>query len=256
MPSNIYYVYIYYDTRKPLMEPIYVGKGKNKRYKSHLRKSSNSILERKINHIREVGLEPHIDLVWTNLYDYEAKELEIELIKRYGRIDLNTGTLCNFTDGGDGTEGKVCSESTRQLFSQQRRGKSQTSAQLAANKNRIITKESCRKRSIANKGHRRHTPEQIEAIRQSNKNRIVSEETRKKFSETRLNHTPTKANYPPLNELIKMVNELGVYKVSLQLNITYSSLSKYLKRRGIPILDKRFKIHNHQSFAQDQSSSQ
>lgn len=30
------------------------------------------------------------------------KEREQEFIKMYGRKDLNTGTLCNMTDGGDG----------------------------------------------------------------------------------------------------------------------------------------------------------
>lgn len=37
----------------------------------------------------------------------EAKVKEIELISLYGRRDLGKGTLVNFTDGGEGTQGKV-----------------------------------------------------------------------------------------------------------------------------------------------------
>jgi len=37
-----------------------------------------------------------------NLTRDEANNLEIELINQYGRKDLKLGTLCNYTNGGDG----------------------------------------------------------------------------------------------------------------------------------------------------------
>ena len=52
--------------------------------------------------------------------DYNfAKEKEKEFIKLYGRIDNNTGSLCNMTDGGDGALNQFQSEETRK-----KRGKS------------------------------------------------------------------------------------------------------------------------------------
>lgn len=56
-------------------------------------------------------------------YNY-AKKIEIELIKKYGRIDNNTGILCNMTNGGDGNTNM--SESTRLKISNSLKGIKQT----------------------------------------------------------------------------------------------------------------------------------
>lgn len=67
-----YYVYAYLDTRKPgkyiyddlnfEYEPIYVGKGKNRRYKNHLslRNTMNNHFYYKLNKIINEGFEPSI----------------------------------------------------------------------------------------------------------------------------------------------------------------------------------------------------
>lgn len=44
-----------------------------------------------------------VDILFNNLTWEEACNKEIELIKKYGRINNNTGILCNLTDGGNGT---------------------------------------------------------------------------------------------------------------------------------------------------------
>lgn len=44
-----------------------------------------------------------VEVLFDNLTWEEACKKEIELIKKYGRIDNNTGVLCNLTDGGNGT---------------------------------------------------------------------------------------------------------------------------------------------------------
>lgn len=55
--------------------------------------------------------------------DYEfIKQKEIELIKLYGRKNLNTGILANLTDGGDGVLGQVMSEETRNKISKSKTG--------------------------------------------------------------------------------------------------------------------------------------
>jgi hypothetical protein len=44
-----------------------------------------------------------VQILFDNLTWEEACNKEIELIKKYGRVDNNTGILCNLTDGGEGS---------------------------------------------------------------------------------------------------------------------------------------------------------
>ena len=115
-----FYVYIYLDPRKPGnykydgyefdYEPIYVGKGKDNRYKAHLSSSNNDNNKIKINKIkkiiRETGKEPIINIFSKMLTEKEAYDLEIKIIKTIGRIDLKTGILTNCSDGGEGLKNK------------------------------------------------------------------------------------------------------------------------------------------------------
>ena len=48
-----------------------------------------------------------------NLCELDAFKHEVYMIAVYGRKDLGTGILYNFTDGGEGTSGRPCSEETR-----------------------------------------------------------------------------------------------------------------------------------------------
>lgn len=183
---NKYYVYVYYDPRKEPPEPIYVGRGNGKRAYKHLTKCTNSILEAKINHIRDVGKEPIVEKVSCDLNFEDASALERQLILQYGRINIGTGTLCNFTDGGDGTCGYKHSEETKKLFSEQRKGKKQTEAQLAANRNRAPKSEATRlKHSLQNRGKTHLTPEQYAEIAVKARGRKMSEKSRTKMSEQR-----------------------------------------------------------------------
>lgn len=182
--SAEYYVYVYWDPRQDPEVPIYVGKGKGSRRDSHKSWTHNQHLRRKIAKIRHAGLEPRVDLASEGLNSNEASEVEKTFIQKYGRLDLGTGTLCNFTDGGEGTPGRVPSPETRELWSRQR-SQPQTPAQYAANCQRRHTVTSKAKISEATQGHRWHTPEQIEAIKESNATREVTAETRAKMSRTR-----------------------------------------------------------------------
>jgi hypothetical protein len=111
-----YYVYIYLDQTKEgewffrdlvfKYQPFYVGKGVKNRDKSHLlpynlkRKSfKNSIIKSIKN---KIGEEPIHYRIYENLTNDEAINLEIEIIKHFGRRDILTGILSNGTDGGDG----------------------------------------------------------------------------------------------------------------------------------------------------------
>ena len=157
------YIYIYLDPRLETPTPIYIGKGTyKKRMFAHKYKAENPILKNKINAIRELNLEPIIEIVKDDLTNDEAIILEKELILKYGRIDLKTGTLCNLTEGGEGTIGLIVSEETKQLMSNQRKGKKQTPAQYEANCNRICSEETKEKIRQANIGICRATKDQIE----------------------------------------------------------------------------------------------
>lgn len=119
---NNYYVYIYLDPRKSgqycysdvcfLYEPFYIGKGKNGRYKESNRNRSKCF-KNKLNKIKKLGLKPVVFKLYENLDEIKSFEIEKQLIKEIGRIDLKTGTLINFTNGGEGSSGRIISENTR-----------------------------------------------------------------------------------------------------------------------------------------------
>lgn len=100
--SAQFYVYTYSDPIRS--EVFYVGKGKGKRAVSHMKKSHNKMVDKRIAAIIENGSMPEIKIIRCESED-EAFKLEIQLIAKYGRRDLGEGTLWNFTDGGEGASG-------------------------------------------------------------------------------------------------------------------------------------------------------
>lgn len=121
---NIYYVYVY---RYPETKiPFYVGLGKNDRMRDHLtaakRKSTKP--NHKINTIRKIlseGKEPIIEILENNLSKETAVSFERFFISEFGRRDLNTGSLCNLTSGGDGV--RDMGPLTKKAISDSRSGK-------------------------------------------------------------------------------------------------------------------------------------
>lgn len=93
MDNNIYYVYLH---KKQNGDIFYVGKGKgNRAYKNNRRSDLWNYTRDKHGLIIEIYRD--------NLSEKDALALEMELIKKLGRVDLGTGNLVNFTDGGDTT---------------------------------------------------------------------------------------------------------------------------------------------------------
>lgn len=95
----IYYTYVYRDPTTHI--PRYVGKGSKRRAFKHLKSTStNKTLKGWINNLKKNNLDPDIEIIYA-LNEDHSFFLETCLIKIFGRIDKNTGTLFNHTDGGD-----------------------------------------------------------------------------------------------------------------------------------------------------------
>ena len=97
----------YGKTYNSKFRPIYVGSGRNERWKDHLNCKdtrglySREYLQKEIKRIREIGKEPIIEAL-TGITRKEGFKWEIKLIQAIGRKDLKTGPLLNKTDGGEG----------------------------------------------------------------------------------------------------------------------------------------------------------
>lgn len=111
--------YLYRHIRLDKNEPFYVGIGTKTKYdfdnfyyqRAYSRDKRNSFWK---NIVKKTEYEVEIMLESS---DYEfIKTKEIEFIKLYGRRNLNAGTLCNLTDGGDGSLGLIYNESHREAL--------------------------------------------------------------------------------------------------------------------------------------------
>lgn len=174
--SNVYYAYQL--RRSDSVEPFYIGKGKNQRYRKHLIPSSLKANNFKNNVIRKAqteGVEIISEILSSNLSESQAFAIEAYFIKAFGRRDIETGILTNLSDGGEGPSGAklgpqseehirkrtdnrkpmTLSDEQRAKLSARQRGKfvsEETRRKLsAAHKGRVFTDEHRRKLSEAHK---------------------------------------------------------------------------------------------------------
>lgn len=161
-----YYTYVYSDSLTK--QPFYVGKGKNERAWSHFSRTDKHPLTYKINKLKSNGISIMVSL-YSGLDEEFSLFLEEELIAKYGRKDLGTGCLLNLTNGGEGSSGRIASDTLRKNMSKAKSG--QKYSEIArknmseASKNRVYTTERNKNVSKGLTGH------------------LVSEETKKKISE-------------------------------------------------------------------------
>lgn len=103
---------VYVHCRKTDNKVFYVGKGTVKRSNA---KSFSGRNEFWIRTVKKHGFYPVI--VYRNLCEDDAFKLECELI-----LEIGKENLCNITDGGEGTSGRICSDETKALMSEMFKG--------------------------------------------------------------------------------------------------------------------------------------
>lgn len=136
------------------------------------------------------------EILYDGLSEEEAKNKEIELIKKYKTNDENYGY--NLTAGGDGSLGREVSDETKQKIGDANRGtkhseetKRLISERLIGNKYALgyhHTEETKRRLAEASRGNQHskgyhHTEEMKKHLSEVHKGRPKSEETRRKLSE-------------------------------------------------------------------------
>lgn len=111
--------YLYRHIRLDTNEIFYIGIGSDINYKrAYSFKDRNTFWKNIIN-----KSEYKVEIVLDDLTWEEACEKEKEFIALYGRRDLNKGTLCNLTNGGDGASGIIFSEDRKKELSKKYAGK-------------------------------------------------------------------------------------------------------------------------------------
>jgi NUMOD3 motif len=161
--------------------PYYIGKGSGKRAFRKGRPNKDRII------VQEFPTEE------------DAFEAERLLIAYYGRKDLGTGILINFTDGGEGSSGVTFSEETLRNRSRRLLGNTITLG-------------------------RRHTEETKKKMRMSHSGKILNEETKKKIGDKHRGITRPES----VRIAVSKSNRERVYTEEMRRNI---SIAQKLRRK-------------------------
>lgn len=161
--------YLYRHIRLDKNEPFYIGIGSDEDGK-YLRAYSTSSRNKHWENIINLT-KFDVEILLDNLTWEEACEKEKEFIKLYGRKNLNTGTLVNWTDGGEGTLNTVITDETRKKMSKSQKGNQTWLGKHHKNE----TKEKISKSLIGKPNGwdgRKHTEESKKKISATSKKRI------------------------------------------------------------------------------------
>lgn len=156
--------------------PYYAGKGYGRRaFRSHWRS----------NHVFYPPKDKSRILIFPMLNEAEAFESEVALIDLFGRKDLGTGCLRNFTDGGDGASGYRHTPEALQKMSDLKKGKPSNQPVGYHHSDEV------RKRlSAAHKGKPRLWSRHP-----------LSEAHKRKLSEARMGKSPWNKGIPPTDKM-------------------------------------------------------
>lgn len=167
-----HYCYILSDPSRA-NEPIYVGKGKGDRAWSHFNRKDKHPLTNRLKSMSSLGVKANIS-IYSGVDEEFAFFLEEELIAKFGRRDLGTGSLLNMTKGGEGKVKSITSQETKEKL-------------RIAGKNRKQTAEAKRKISQSRQQMSEETRERIRVAASNRKfNPSRSEETKEKIRAARI----------------------------------------------------------------------
>jgi hypothetical protein len=161
---------VYTHIRKDKNKPFYHGIFEDP-YRPFEKSRRNSIWDKIVS-----KTEYEVIILAENLTWEEACQMERELIRRDGRIDMGNGCLANMTDGGDGAVGLIRTEEHSRKISESQKG-------------RTASEDTRKKLSEAKKGQLGN-PKSIEAMRQATLGKKRSQETKDKMSLAAKNRKP------------------------------------------------------------------
>ena len=181
-PSD-FYVYGYFEPGSD--EPFYIGKGRKGRARSHLiafKKSKwGGLFYIRLRELAARGITPDVRLLHEDMTESDAFDREIDLIERWGRIDIGTGCLCNHTRGGEGTAGRQLSAETRAKLGQANKGRKR-SPETRARISQAKKSPSAETRAKISQANRNRSDETLAKMSRSATGKRASPETRAKLS--------------------------------------------------------------------------
>lgn len=202
---------VYLHFRLDTNEVFYVGIGNKRRSKDML--DRNYHWE---NIVKKHGYR--IEIIHEFETRNEAVQKEIELIAYYGRRDIGTGSLCNMTDGGEGSIGRIISEKHKNKIREVHTGRipsPETRAKMSlSQKNKIVTKETREKISASTKGIKKLSDEHRAKIKEI----TGTIEFRLKVSEFHTGKKRSDESRKKMSEAKKKYYELKTGQLSLLIN--------------------------------------
>jgi hypothetical protein len=215
--------YVYEHIRLDKNIPFYIGIGSDNVYKRANEKTRRNNLWKNI--VNKTNYK--VNIIYDNITFQEAKIKEIELIKKYGRINLGNGILTNMTDGGDGTLNKIYTDEYRNKLSIAAKKRDNTKNYLKmkeGRKNYVITEE--HRRKIINAGKKRKlTDKQIQIIR----NKMMENNPSKgRLGKNSINY---KFDVLVYKEDVFICRFNGVHEAARNLNLNATKISAVLNGR-------------------------
>lgn len=196
---------------------FYVGKGK--RWRPFDTKHRNKKYRNIVEFLAKIGLMVDIRIIAENLTNEDAIRIERDRIALYGR-----DTLANFTDGGEGTPGRVLSPESRLKLSVSNTGKKH-SAETRRKLSEISKRQrrgspSAETRSKISAANRLifADPAVRKALSERESGKTISAEQRAKISQSLKGHTPyNKGKTISAEQKIKVSEGLRRYYASRNL---------------------------------------
>ena len=123
--------YVYRHIRKDKNEPFYIGVGGLSEFDNYRRAHNKRCRSKWWKNIVS-KTDYVVEIIFDEVTNEFAHSKEQEFIELYGRLDLNSGCLCNMTNGGEGSDGFIMPEEGRQKISSSKKGKPISEATIKA----------------------------------------------------------------------------------------------------------------------------